>query len=148
MTRLLFTLLALNRAGRILWALLIAIGVTGFLASRIWLPAAQFTEEDEQLFRAARHGDVSGIERALTAGAGVNDRSPVDGKTALFRAAVFGHSPVVRLLLERGADAAARGYDDLMPIDAVDAAIRDEKDPRRSNQLHEVAAALRNAAAR
>jgi hypothetical protein len=48
-----------------------------------------------------RHGDRGGIERALGEGARVTDVSPVDGKTALFRAAVFGHADAVRLLLEQ-----------------------------------------------
>jgi ankyrin repeat protein len=44
----------------------------------------------------------AGVEAALASGAGVNDASPLDGGTALFRAAAFGHADVVRVLLEHG----------------------------------------------
>jgi ankyrin repeat protein len=146
--RLLFTLLALNRAGRILWGVLIVGGAGVFIATRVWLPGARFSDQDEQLFRAARHGDVTGIERALGAGAGINDRSPIDGKTALFRAAVFGHADAVRLLLARGADVTMRGYDDRPAIEVVVVAITDEKDPLMSTRLNTVATALRRADSR
>src|SRR5690242_3220744 len=113
LSNILLTLFGLNRAGQILWGFLIVGGFAGFVAYTVWLPNARFSDQDEQLFRAARHGDVAGIEAALNAGAGINDRSPVDGKTALFRAAILGHADAVKALLNKDADAAITGYDGL-----------------------------------
>ena len=82
-------------------------------------------------------------EQALAAGARIGDASPVDGKTALFRAAVLGHADAVRLLLERGADRDARGNDGRTALEVVDVARADERDPRVAASLDRVAAALR-----
>ena len=98
---------------------------------------------DHSRFRAARHGDLAGIEQALTAGGGVNDPSPTDGKTALFRAAVFGHADAVRALLARGADPQRRGNDGRTALEVVTSAREDEKDPRVAQSLDRVAAVLR-----
>jgi len=87
------------------------MAVPAFLGWFVLLPRLRFSDADERLFLAARHGDRAGVEQALVAGAHVNAESPADGKAALSRAAIFGHGVVVRLLLERGADAAARGAD-------------------------------------
>jgi hypothetical protein len=140
----LFALFGLNRAGKILYGTLLVLGVAGFIA---WqeLPGFQFSEQDEQLFRAARHGDRAGVEQALSAGASLQHASPVDRKTALFRAAVFGHADVVRLLLERGADPTAVGYDGRSALDVVTAAREEEKDPAIAGNLDSVAIVLREA---
>src|SRR5262249_28588384 len=106
------------------------------------LPGLRFSREDEQLFPAARHGDRAGIEPSLQAGAGLNDHSPVDGKTALFRAAVFGHTDAVTLLLDRGADPDLRGSDGKTALEVVRAAREEEKDPGRQRSLDAVASAL------
>src|SRR3977135_1996086 len=103
------TLFGPNRTGKILYGAFFVLAVPAFLAWTIWLPRVRFADGDEQLFRAARHGDRAAIEQALNAGARIEAVSPVDGKTALFRAAVLGHPDAVRFLLERGADPAARG---------------------------------------
>jgi hypothetical protein len=94
------------------------------------LPRLRFSAADEDLFRAARHGDRAGIGARPRGGARVGGASPVDGKTALFRAAVFGHADAVRLLLERGADTQARGNDGRTALEVVDAARGEERDPR------------------
>jgi len=140
---LLFALLGFGRAGRILYLVLLVAAVPTLLAYFVWLPRMRFSAADEDLFRAARHGDRAGIEQALTAGARIGDASPVDGKTALFRAAVLGHADAVRLLLERGADRDARGNDGRTALEVVDAARADERDPRAAGALDRVAAALR-----
>jgi Ankyrin repeats (3 copies) len=139
----LYTLLGLNRAGRILHRTLVVLIGPALLAYFVWLPRLRFSDEDERLFRAARHGDRAAIERALAAGAHVNAASPVDGKTALFRAAVFGQTDAVRVLLEHGADPAARGSDGHTAIEVVQAARGDEKDPAVARDLDSVAAVLR-----
>ena len=140
---LLFALLGFGRAGRILYLVLLVAAVPTLLAYFVWLPRMRFSAADEDLFRAARHGDRAGIEQALTAGARIGDASPVDGKTALFRAAVLGHADAVRLLLERGADRDARGNDGRTALEVVDVARADERDPRVAGALDRVAAALR-----
>jgi ankyrin repeat protein len=142
----LFALLGLGRGGKILYLTLFVLAVPALLAYFVWLPRVRFSEADERLFRAARHGDRAGIERALAEGARVTDASPVDGKTALFRAAVFGHGDAVRLLLERGADRQAHGNDGRTALDVVSAARGDERDPAAATALDAVAAALREQA--
>lgn len=136
------TLFGLNRAGKILYTTLFVLALPAFLAWNVWLPRARFSDEDERLFKAARHGDRAGVAQALAAGAHVNASSPVDGKTALFRAAVFGRADVVRVLLDRGADPAARGDDGRSALEVVSAARQDEKDPAAAAALDAVIAAL------
>ena len=139
----LFALLGLGRSGKILYLTLFVLAVTAMVAYFVWLPRVRFSDADEHLFRAARHGDRGGIERALSEGARVTDVSPVDGKTALFRAAVLGHADAVRLLLDRGADRQARGNDGRTVAEIVTAARGDEREPAAAIALDAVAAALR-----
>ena len=142
--RVLFTLLGLNRAGKFLYLALLLLGAPALIAYKAWLPAYRFTDADEQLFRAARHGDLAGIERSLADGATVTAASPVDGKTALFRAAVLGQAEAVRVLLEHGADPAAHGNDGQTPLELVMAAREGEKTPAAAHALDAVAVLLRN----
>lgn len=58
---------------------------------------------NEQLYEAARKGDVAEVKAVLDRGADVNAKFRY-GATALFKAAERGHTEVVRLLIERGAD--------------------------------------------
>jgi len=129
-------LFGLNRAGQVLWGLIAAAGLAYFVYS---IQDPHFSDEDERLFRAARHGDRAGVERSLDAGAGVADLSPLDRKTALFRAAAFGHADIVRVLLERGADAATLGGDGKTALEVVIEARADEKKPEAQKALDEVA---------
>jgi hypothetical protein len=140
---LLYTLLGLNRAGTFLWVALLALVVLGGGVWKVALPRWRFSDEDERLFRAARNGDVAGVERSLAAGGGVNDAAPIDGKTALFRAAVFGHADVVRALLEHGADPERRGNDGRTALEIVLAARSEEKDQAVAQGLDGVVAVLR-----
>lgn len=137
----LLTIFGLNRAGQILWALLIIGGIAWFVNSTI-LPGRNFSDLDERLFRAARHGDRAGAEQALGDGAGVNDISPIDGRTALFRAATFGHADVVKALIDNGADREQRGWDSQTALDIVIQARNEEKDAAAKYALDEVAAVL------
>jgi hypothetical protein len=143
LSNILLTLFGLNRAGQILWGLIFAAGIAAFFTINVWLPGARFSDVDEYLFRAARHGDVAGINSALSNGAGINDRSPIDGKTALARAAILGHADAVRALLDKDADVNIAGYDGQTPGDLVTAAIAEEKDPAAIAALKDVAAALK-----
>ena len=138
----LYTLFGLNTAGRILHGVVLALAVGGWMFYVTVLPGLRFSGHDEDLFRAARHGDRAGVERALSEGARVDAAAPYDGKTALFRAAIFGHDDVVRYLLERGADPARRGADGRTALEVAQAARGEEKDPAATHALDAVIAAL------
>jgi ankyrin repeat protein len=75
----------------------------------------------------------------------VDVAAPIDGKTALFRAAVFGHTDVVRLLIERGADLEAHGTDGRTALEVVTAARADEHNAAKAEALDAVAGVLRDA---
>ena len=137
----LFALFGLNRPGQILWAAIFLIGGGAFFATRSH--TGPFTDADEQLFRAARHGDRAGIEQALATGANVNAAAPTDGKTAVFRAAVFGYADAVRILIDRDADLSHVGFDGLTALEVVTAARGEEKDPAAAKALDDVAGVLR-----
>jgi ankyrin repeat protein len=69
----------------------------------------------------------------LDRGAFVNDLSDNSGTTALYAAASFGHSDVVNLLLERGANPSLCGKNNRSPYQAA-----------LANGYNEVAALIRN----
>lgn len=140
-----FALLGLGRPGKILYGTLFFVGGPLLLAYWIWLPRYRFSDQDERLFRAARHGDSTAMTQALAAGATVGAEAPIDRKTALFRAAVFGHVDAVRLLLARGADPAARGQDGHTALEVVTEARAEEKDADVARALDAVADVLRAA---
>jgi hypothetical protein len=142
------TLLGLNRAGRILHGAVLVAAGAGAFAWFVIVPGMRFSERDEELFRAARHGDRAGVERALAAGARIDAQAPYDRKTALFRAAVFGHDAVVRDLLARGADPAARGADGRTALEVAQTARDGEKDAAAAKALDAVVAVLREATPR
>lgn len=62
---------------------------------------------NEQLWEAARKGDVAAVTSLLDQGADVNAKFRY-GTTALFKAAERGHAEVVKVLLARGADATVK----------------------------------------
>ena len=138
-----FALLGLGRGGQILYGTLFVLAVPALVVWFVVLPRWRFSDQDERLFRAARHGDVAGVEQSLAAGARVNATSPVDGKTALCRAAIFGHADAVRVLLEHGADASLRGTDGHSALDIATAARTAEQDPTATRALDAVLIALR-----
>jgi len=143
-----YALLGLARGGKILYRALFVLAVPGLVAWFVVLPRWRFTEQDERLFRAARHGDAAGIEQALTAGAHLDARSPIDGKTALFRAAIFGHTIAVRTLLAHGANALLQGSDGKSALDVANDARQQEKNPALAQDLDAVVTLLRGSEAR
>jgi len=145
--RLLFTLFGLNRAGQILYGVLLLLGGAAVVGWFVVLPRVQFHDAEEALFKAARHGDVAGITRALDEGARVNAVAPVDRKTAVFRAAVFGQVEAVRALASRGADLTIRGNDGQTVLEYVTAARSEERDAAKAQALDLVISALRAAEA-
>lgn len=64
-------------------------------------------ELNDQLWEAARKGDVPAVTALLDKGADVNAKFRY-GATALFKAAERGHTEVVKLLLARGADVSVK----------------------------------------
>lgn len=136
-------LLGLNRAGRILYTSLFVLAVPAMLVWFVLMPRLQFSEEDERLFRAARHGDLAGVAQSLAAGGRINAAAPIDGKTAIFRAAVFGHAELVRDLLKKGADPGVLGTDGKTVLEVVAAARSKERDAARARALDAVADTLR-----
>lgn len=63
----------------------------------------QRTVSDEQFFQAAGAGEIATIGQAIQQGINVDTPDP-DGQTALMFAGFNGHTKVMRLLLEHGAD--------------------------------------------
>ena len=133
-----FALLGFGRVGQILYVSLFVLAVPALTVWTVFVPRLRFHEQDELLFKAARHGDVAGIERALAAGAKIDAQAPIDTKTALFRAAAFGHADAVRALLKHGADVEHRGRDDRPVLQFTEDARREEKDPARARALDQV----------
>ncbi len=62
---------------------------------------------NDQMWEAARKGDVAAVTTALDKGADVNAKFRY-GSTALFKAAERGHTDVVKLLIARGADVSVK----------------------------------------
>lgn len=62
----------------------------------------------QNLFRAARYGDITNVRKYLDLGANIEVKD-YRGLTSLQIACVYGHLDVVRLLLDRGANVDAAG---------------------------------------
>ena len=140
-----YALLGLGRYGQVVYVTLFVLAVPALTAWTVFLPRLRFHEQDERLFKAARHGDVAGIERALADGAKVNAQAPIDTKTALFRAAAFGHADAVRALLKDGADPEHRGRDGRSALEFAQDARSEEKDPAARPRADLVIDALKEA---
>jgi hypothetical protein len=137
------TLFGLNRRGQWLYMSLFVLAIPALMLWTLVLPRFRFHEQDERLFKAARHGDVAGITRALAEGAKVNAEAPIDRRTALFRAAAFGHADAVRALLKEGADPERRGNDDRTALQLAEDARKQEQHSPRAAAYDQVIAALR-----
>ncbi len=75
------------------------------------LPNVEDNSTDLWLSEAAFTGDLEALRQALTDGADPNTKDPQSGSTLLATAALMGHTEVVGLLLEHGADVNARSRD-------------------------------------
>ena len=63
---------------------------------------------EQNLFRAARYGDIANVRKYLDLGANIEVKD-YRGLTSLQIACIYGHLDVVRLLLDRGANVDAAG---------------------------------------
>src|SRR5688572_9807507 len=88
--------------------------------------AAAPSATTEELWNAARDGDLARVTKALQAGADLQAKTRY-GATVLTFAADKGHLDVVKLLLERGADPNAQ--DTFYKFRALDMALMNEHDP-------------------
>lgn len=86
------------------YLLLVAIALFSALTSFAQDPKEKL---NEQLWEAARKGDVAAVTSLLDQGADVNAKFRY-GTTALFKASERGHAGVVKVLLARGADATVK----------------------------------------
>ena len=73
--------------------------------------AASRASSPQSLSAAAFIGDVAAMKQALAGGADPNTKDPQSGSTLLATAALMGHTEVVALLLEHGADVNAKSRD-------------------------------------
>lgn len=97
------------------------------ILSVVFASPAAYADPDEDLRKATREGDVEAARRALAQGADVNKRgSGRSGGTALMHAAGGGHSDVVLLLIEKGADVNAQDRDGATAL--MDAALGGAED--------------------
>jgi ankyrin repeat protein len=71
-------------------------------------------KSDKKLLDAVKNGDKKGVEAALTEGANVNATGDFNN-TALNYAADGGHTDIVILLIEKGADVNNKGGSDMSP---------------------------------
>jgi hypothetical protein len=65
---------------------------------------ANSQETTNQMVAAAEAGDADTVKNKLDCGADINSRAVPSSSTALMLAVQNGHSPIVRMLLDRGAD--------------------------------------------
>ena len=79
-------------------------GVDGVLGEAGTFPAQRLSE-------AAFTGNIAAMKQVLADGADPNTKDPQSGSTLLATAALMGHTKVVALLLEHGADVNARSRD-------------------------------------
>ena len=80
----------------------------GFFWLLLCLPFGVYAADlNEELFAAARKGDIEAVKVVLQKGVDVNAKTRY-GATALHYACDRGHLEVVRFLIERGADVNAR----------------------------------------
>ena len=77
------------------------------LAQEAAKPSASPGTKDEEFFAAVRRGDLAAVTSLLDAGVDVNAKFRY-GTTALFPACDRGHTEIVKLLLERGAEVNVR----------------------------------------
>ena len=74
-------------------------------------PTPRDPAKDKELLKAAQNGDVSAVKKLLAGGADITCQDEEWAGTPLHWAAFKGHSKVVSLLLDKGADVNATNKD-------------------------------------
>ena len=74
------------------------------------------SSQSHNLWEVVAAGDLSAIKNALDGGVDLNAQDPQFGSTPLSWAALMGHTEVVALLLEQGADVNAQNRDGATPL--------------------------------
>jgi len=77
--------------------------------------------QGDDLFNAAKNGDLPRVKSLLAKGADVNAKQASDGATALIMASQEGHLDVVQVLLDKGADVDAKANDGVPALLAASA---------------------------
>ena len=93
------------------------------------------TSELDGYFQSAFDGDVSSIEKYLSAGRGPNDSMP-DGRTVLHLAVEGGVLVAIKLLLERGALVNSKGFNGYTALhiavhNSLDQVVQENIDPNK-----------------
>lgn len=84
------------------------------------VPAREISpEKNDELLQAAFDDDYNKLQKALDEGADIDAKMSYSEETALHLACRFSHSQIVKLLLEQGADIAARDNDQWTPLYAA-----------------------------
>lgn len=76
----------------------------------------QEKDPGNDIWSAAAFGNIKAMKRHLAKGVAINAQDSTFGGTALSSAALFGHTKIVALLLEAGADVNARNRDGGTPL--------------------------------
>ena len=113
-----------HRLSRVLLPLLAAMVTIGTAMNCVVGFAAESAAEEKgaaaladfTIWADARAGDGGAVERRLAGGADIDEPDPVLGVTPLCWAAMSGHTHVVGLLLDNGADIDARNEDGSAPL--------------------------------
>ncbi len=107
------------------------LGVVGALTEADEEDGGPVQESDKDLIAVARTGHVKQLKRGLNAGCDVNVTDAA-GMSPLTHACLKGSWPMVKLLVERGADVNARSKDGRSPLIAVALALQQLADDGKS----------------